>query len=165
MIPSDVAADRSALEKVYLEDYSVGETFLSPARTITEADVVGFAGMTGDWHPLHTDAVFAGQSLFGERIVHGMLTLIIGSTLVLRLGPHVYIPRRFIAFYGIERVRFTAPVKLGDTIRSVNRVRSLTPKDETRGILEYEGEVHNQRGETVLVWTSKMLVERRPPEL
>lgn len=163
MMPSDVAA-RTSLQKIYLEDYSVGETFISPARTITEADVVGYAAMTGDWHPLHTDAIQASAGQFGERIAHGMLTLIIGSTLVLRLGPHVYIPERFIAFYGIDRVRFTAPVKLGDTIHSVNRVRSLTPKDESRGILEYDGEVRNQRDETVLVWTSKMLVERRPPQ-
>jgi 3-hydroxybutyryl-CoA dehydratase len=165
MIPSDIAALRPVSEKVYLEDYTIGETFVSPARTVTEADVVTYASMTGDWHPLHTDAVFAAETMFGERIVHGMLTLIIGSTLVLRLGPNVYIPKRFIAFYGIERVRFTAPVKLGDTIHSVNRVRSLVAKDEMRGVLEYDGEVRNQRNETVLVWTSKMLVERRPSKL
>jgi acyl dehydratase len=159
---SDVAAPIALARKVYLEDYVVGETFISPARTITEADVVAYAAMTGDWHPLHTDAVHASGTMFGERIAHGMLTLIIGSTLVLRLGPHVYIPERFIAFYGIERVRFTAPVKLGDTIHSINRVTALVVKDESRGVLKYEGEVRNQHGEVVLVWGSQMLVERRP---
>ena len=148
--------------KEYLEDYQVGDTLISPARTITESDVVAFAGLTGDWHPLHTDAEYAAQSPFGQRIAHGMLTLIIGSTLVLRLGTYAYLPKSFIAFYGIERVRFTRPVMLGDTIHSVNRVEQVTMKDETRGILQYHGEVLNQRDEVVLVWTSRMLVGRRP---
>ncbi len=148
-------------EKQFLEDYTVGETFVSPARTITETDVVTFASLTGDWHPLHTDAVYAAQSSFGQRIVHGMLTLAIGSTLVLRLGPYVYVPRNFIAFYGIEKVRFIRPVFLGDTIRSVNRVEQLIPKENARGILQYHGEVVNQRDEPVLVWTSRMLVACR----
>jgi 3-hydroxybutyryl-CoA dehydratase len=149
-------------EKHYLEDYSVGETLISPARTITESDVVTFAGLTGDWHPLHTDAPFAAQSPFGQRIVHGMLTFAVGSALVLRLGPYVYIPKSFIAFYGIEKVRFTRPVMLGDTIHSVNRVEQLIVKDHSRGILEYSGQIRNERDEPVVVWTSRMLVGRRP---
>jgi 3-hydroxybutyryl-CoA dehydratase len=152
-----VSADRE-----FLEDYAVGEIFLSPARTITESDVMTFAGLTGDWHPLHTDAVYAGNSMFGQRIVHGMLTLAVGSTLVLRLGPYVYIPKGFIAFYGVENVRFVRPVFFGDTIHSVNRVEGLVVKDDARGIIQYSGEVVNQREETVLVWTSRMLVSRRP---
>jgi len=149
-------------DKHYLEDYAVGETLISPARTITESDVVTFAGLTGDWHPLHTDATYAAQSAFGQRIVHGMLTFAVGSTLVLRLGPYVYIPKSFIAFYGIDNVRFTRPVMLGDTIRSINRVEQLIIKDDGRGILQYSGEIRNQRDETVLVWSSRMLVGRRP---
>ena len=149
-------------DKEFLEDYEVGETLISPARTLTESDVITYAGLTGDWHPLHTDVVYAAASPFGQRIVHGMLTLAIGSTLVLRLGPYVYIPRSFIAFYGIEHVRFTRPVLLGDTIHSVNRVEQLLVKDVTRGILQYHGEVRNQRDEPVVVWTSRMMVGRRP---
>lgn len=149
-------------DREFLEDYAVDETLISPARTITESDVLTFAGLTGDWHPLHTDTVYAGNSMFGQRIVHGMLTLAVGSTLVLRLGPYVYIPKGFIAFYGIENVRFVRPVFLGDTIHSVNRVEALVVKDDARGILQYHGEVLNQREETVLVWTSRMLVGRRP---
>lgn len=149
-------------DKEFFEDYEVGETLVSPARTLTESDVINYAGLTGDWHPLHTDVVHAAASPFGQRIVHGMLTLAIGSTLVLRLGPYAYIPRSFIAFYGIEHVRFTRPVMFGDTIHSVNRVEELTVKDDTRGILQYHGEIRNQRDEPVVVWTSRMLVGRRP---
>ncbi len=149
-------------EREYLEDYEIGEVFVSPARTITEADVVAFASLTGDWHPLHTDAVYASQSVFGERIAHGMLTMSIGMVLVLRLGENRYLPKHFIAMSGIDGLRFTAPVRLGDTIHSVNRVAALDVKDERRGILKYESEIRNQDGRAVVVWTSRMLVGRRP---
>lgn len=158
----EAAPARTYTEKIYLEDYEVGEELLSPARTITEADLVNYAGLTGDWHPLHTDATYAAETPFGERIAHGMLTLIIGSTLILRHGPYRYIPREFIAFYGIDGIRFTGPVKPGDTVRSVNTVQDIVFKDERRGILHYHGEVLNQRDEVVLVWDARMLVARRP---
>jgi acyl dehydratase len=149
-------------ERHYLEDYELGEVFVSPARTITEADVVLWASVTGDWHPLHTDATYARTTMFGERIAHGMLTMAIGMVLVLRLGQNVYLPRHFIAMSGIDRIRFTAPVKLGDTIHSVNRVAALDVKDATRGVLQYESEILNQDNTTVVRWTSRMLVARRP---
>lgn len=149
-------------ERNYLEDYELGEVFVSPARTITEADVVLFASLTGDWHPLHTDATYARTTVFGERIAHGMLTMSIGMVLVLRLGQNVYLPRHFIALSGIDGLRFTAPVRLGDTIHSVNRVAALDGKDATRGVLQYESEILNQDSKTVVRWTSRMLVARRP---
>ena len=150
------------MEKEYFEDYEIGEMLISPSRTVTESDIQAYAMLTGDWHPLHTDAIHAASSPFGERIAHGMLTLILGSTLVLRLGPYAYLPKSFIAFYGIERVRFTGPVKIGDTIHAVNRVKNLVAKDTDRGILHYDGTVLNQHEETVLVWEARMLVGRRP---
>ena len=76
-----------AKEYEYLDDYTVGDTFISPARTITEADIVNFAGITGDWHPMHTDVEYAAKTPFRERIAHGMLILSIGLVLP-RLGPH-----------------------------------------------------------------------------
>lgn len=149
-------------ERHYLEDYEVGEVFVSPGRTITETDVVQFAALTGDWHPLHTDATYARTTPFGERIAHGMLTFSIGMVLVLRLGQHLYLPKYFIALSGIDGLRFTAPVKLGDTIHSVNRVAALHVKDAERGVLQYESEIVNQDEKTVVRWTSRMLVARRP---
>lgn len=150
------------VERHYLEDYEVGDVFTSPARTITETDVVMFACLTGDWHPLHTDATYASTTAFGERIAHGMLTMSIGMVLVLRLGQNIYLPRHFIAMSGIDGLRFTAPVKLGDTIHSVNRVAGLDVKDAARGVLQYESEILNQHEKTVVRWTSRMLVARRP---
>jgi acyl dehydratase len=150
------------MEKQYLEDYTLGETFVSPARTLTETDLIQFAGLTGDWHPLHTDAAYAASTPFGGRIVHGLLTFVIGSALVLRLGPHLYLPKSFIAFYGIDKIRFTAPVRIGDTIHSVNRVQELETRDAERGILQYQSEIRKQDGQTAVVWVSRMLVGRRP---
>jgi acyl dehydratase len=86
------------MEKSYFEDYTVGEKFISPARTITETDITLFAAFTGDWHPLHTDVEFAKKTFFGERIAHGMLSLCVGSALIFRLGPYVALPKSFIAF-------------------------------------------------------------------
>ena len=149
-------------ERNYFEDYELGEVFVSPARTITETDVVLFASLTGDWHPLHTDATYARTTMFGERIAHGMLTMSIGMVLVLRLGQNLYLPRHFIALSGIDGLRFTAPVRFGDTIHSVNRVAALDVKDATRGVLQYDSEILNQDNKTVVRWTSRMLVARRP---
>ena len=84
------------------------------------------------------------------------------SALVLRLGQNIYLPTSFIALSGIDGLRFTAPVKLGDTIHSMNRVAGLDVKDASRGILQYESEILNQNEKTVVRWTSRMLVGRRP---
>jgi 3-hydroxybutyryl-CoA dehydratase len=150
------------MEKVYLEDYEVGEIFVSPGRTITETDLVMFSAFTGDWHPLHTNVEYAAKTPFKERIAHGALGFSIGLSLPLRLGPYVMIPKNFIAFYGLENLRFTGPIKIGDTIHTELKVKSLTEKNKTQGILEYDGTVKNQRGETVLIMAIKALIGRKP---
>lgn len=150
------------MEKLYFEDYKVGEIFVSQGRTITETDIVLFAAFTGDWHPMHTDIEFAAKTPFKERIAHGMLGLTVGSALIFRLGHHVFLPRSFIAFYGMESVRFTAPIKIGDTIHCEVKVKSLTEKDDMRGIIEYENVIKNQRGEDAIVFISKLLAGRKP---
>jgi acyl dehydratase len=148
------------VEKRFLEDYGVGEKLVSPARTITEADIHAFASLTGDWHPLHTDAPYAAESPFGERIAHGMLVLAVGSALAFRLGPNVYLPSSFVAFYGMERVRFTRPVKIGDTLHLEAEVAALEPKDDVRGVLTWDNRVLNQRGEPCCVFVTKLLCGR-----
>jgi acyl dehydratase len=150
------------MEKRWLEDYAVGEKLVSPARTITEADVHAFAALTGDWHPIHTDAPYAAASPFGERIAHGMLVLEVGSALAFRLGANVYLPKSFIAFYGMERVRFTNPVKLGDTIHLETSVTAIDNKDDARGVLTWEGQVMNQHGKPCCVFVTKLLCGRAP---
>ena len=150
------------MEKHWLEDYALGEKLVSPARTITESDVHAFAALTGDWHPLHTDVGYAAASPFGQRIAHGMLVLSVGGALIFRLGPHVFLPSSFVAFYGMERVRFTAPVKLGDTIRLETEVAALEPKDAERGVLTWDCRVLNQRDEVCCVYQARLLCGRAP---
>jgi len=150
------------VEKLYFDDYAIGETFVSPARTITEADIVTFASLTGDWHPLHTNAEYAKSTPFGERIAHGMLTLAIGAALMFRLGEHVHLPKSFIAFYGMDSVRFYNPVKIGDTIHCTVEVTALDVKDETRGVIAAIYKIQNQKDEDVVIFTARALAGRRP---
>jgi acyl dehydratase len=151
-------------EKTYWEDYEIGEKMISPARTITEADLVMFSAFTGDWHPLHTNVEYASKTLFGERIAHGMLVLVVGSALGFRLGQYVMLPKSFIAFYGIDKVRFTGAVKVGDTIHLEAEIIEATAKDDERGIITSKSSIKNQRGEDCCVFTTKFLCGRAPKE-
>jgi len=141
--------------KGYYEDSEIGaKRAPSRARTVTEADIVNFASLTGDWYPLHTDVEFARKSMFGERIAHGMLVLSITSALA---PPY---DLAFLAFYGIDRVRFTAPVKIGDTIHVEGEVVDTKDKGDT-GVITLRSFVKNQRGEDVTVWDVKGLLAKQ----
>ena len=148
------------MEKESFEDYKVGEKFISPGRTITETDIVMFAAFTGDWHPLHTNVDYAAKTPFGERIAHGMLTLCVGSALIFRLGAYVALPKSFIAFYGMDKVRFTGAVKIGDIIRCETEIIELQEKDDKRGVIVSQNNIKNQRGEDVVLYTTRALVGR-----
>lgn len=150
------------MEKVYFEDYHVGEVMVSPGRTITEADIVMFAALTGDWHPIHTNVEYAEKTMFGQRIAHGMLGLVVGSALIFRLGPYVFTPKMFLAFYGIDRLRFTAPIMIQDTIHCEGEVVEMKEKDPSCGVITYTSAIKNQRDEDCIVFTSKILVGRKP---
>jgi len=89
----------------YWEELEVGERFITRGRTVTEADIINFAGLSGDWNQLHTDAEFARGTVFGERIAHGMLGLVIASGLMQSLELY---NDTLIAFLGLTW-RFTAP--------------------------------------------------------
>ncbi|MCA9423011.1 MAG: hypothetical protein KC592_18470 [Nitrospira sp.] len=151
-------------EREYLEDYSIGETLVSPARTITETDFVNFAMITGDWHPVHINAEYAKSSPFGERIAHGMLTLTLGSALCMWMGPNTYAPKSFIGFVAMDGIRINIPTKIGDTIRWEGSVANVELKSKGRGIITYNCAIKNQRDETCLVYVHKMLVGARPDE-
>lgn len=142
----------------YFEDIQVGDEYMSPGRTVTEADIVAFAGLSGDYNVLHTDAEFMKASIFGERIAHGLLGLSISSGLGTRA---VARPFATLAFLGL-RWRFKAPIKIGDTIKVRLRV---TDKRETskpdRGIVIVQRHVVNQRGELVQEGDTELMIERR----
>jgi acyl dehydratase len=110
-------------------ELSPGATIRSPGRTITEADLVSFAALTGDWHPQHADAEWAAQSRFGERIAHGMLVLSYSIGLV------GFNPERVVALRGFDSVTFKRPVAIGETIRVEAEVADATPLDDGHELL------------------------------
>src|SRR6184192_4548280 len=129
----------------YFDDIELGEEYVSPGRTVTEADVVIFAGLSGDYNVLHTDAEFMKTTIFGERIAHGLLCLAIQSGLFSRATA----PYATLAFVGL-RWKFKGPVKIGDTIRLRAKVigKKETSKPD-RGLIIVQRTVLNQRGEIV----------------
>ena len=142
---------------VFFEDLNVGQEFTSPGRTVTEADIVIFAGLSGDYNVLHTDAEFMKTSIFGERIAHGLLGLAIQSGLFSR-ATKVYAS---IAFVGM-RWKFKAPIKIGDTVRLRARVSAKHDDGKPdRGQITVQRTVVNQRDEVVQEGETDVLVEKR----
>ena len=127
---------------LYFEDVEVGFRFETSRRTVTEADLVAFAGISGDFNPLHTDKVFASESIYGERIAHGALVLSLATGLRQRTG---VFDGTLMGLLEIRSWRFAAPVRIGDTIRVVNEIIELreTSKPD-RGIMVQRVDVLNQ---------------------
>jgi 3-hydroxybutyryl-CoA dehydratase len=142
----------------YFEDFALDSVSTSRSRTVTEADIVNFAGLSGDFIELHMSEAYAAQGPFGKRIAHGALVFSISTGLTVQT---VEIDDTVIAFYGMDKLRFTRPVFIGDTIHVVKKVIAKAPKGTDRGVVTFETTVLNQNGETVLVYTDKLLVKAR----
>ncbi|MBI4362824.1 MAG: MaoC family dehydratase N-terminal domain-containing protein [Euryarchaeota archaeon] len=142
---------------LYFEDLKVGDKFTTARRTVTEADITAFAGLSGDFHPLHTDEEYAKKGPFKGRIAHGMLTLSIASGLKVRQG---LFTDTLIAFLGMEGLRFTAPVRIGDTIHVETEVlEKRRTSDGKRGVAKTRSLIKNQKGETVAEETTAFMVK------
>jgi acyl dehydratase len=142
----------------YLEDFQVGETFHIPAKTMTDAHFLFFAGLTGDHHPIHYDDEYAKTTRFGKRVAHGLLltalTAVGASTLSSLLEGSM------VAFVE-QSARFLAPVVIGDTVTPELEVSDVIPKTDV-GLLRLTTRVKNQRGETVLEGMHAYLIKKRP---
>jgi len=153
----------STFEKDF-EALEVGERFATRGRTIGEADIMGFAQLTGDMHPQHTDAEWAAGSRFGERIAHGLLVLSYAAGLV------PFDPDRVVALRRVGDAVFKQPVKIGDTVHVEGEVVRTRELDEGHGLVECRWKVLNQRGKTVLrmsvevVWRRALQPEPARPE-
>lgn len=130
---------------LYFDEFFIGQSWVSPARTITEADLTNFAGISGDYNPLHTDEEFAKQTQFGGRIFHGPGVFAIATGLESRLGIK---EGTAIAFLGMTW-NLKGAVKIGDTIRVEQQVTELRPSKSKsdRGIVTFDVQVKNQRDE------------------
>jgi acyl dehydratase len=153
--------DQAANQKgLYFEEFAVGQRIITAARTVTESDVVGFAGLSGDYNQIHTDAEFAKQTPFKQRVAHGLLCLSIASGLAMRTG---VLEGTVLAFREINTWKFSSPVFLGDTMHVELEV--LETKALPRlggGAVVIELAVKNQRGETPMKGTWTVLVSSRP---
>ena len=144
----------------YYEDMDVGEEYESPARTITEADIVNFAALSGDWSPVHCDEEYCKKTPYKTRIAHGLLGLAIAEGLKFRL-PEFTNARYMASLYW--NYKFTGPILIGDTVRVRVRIQSKREtKKPDRGIVVEYVSMLNQRDEVVQEGEHGLMVWRRP---
>jgi 3-hydroxybutyryl-CoA dehydratase len=152
-----------ALERrgLYFEEFVAGQCITSPGRTITESDVYLFAGLSGDYNTIHTDAEYSKTGPFGQRVAHGILGLAIASGLAVRTG---VMEGTVIAFREIGEWKFIKPVFIGDTLQvelTVGETRAM-PRIGA-GLVQLEVALKNQQAETVMKGNWKVLVAVKPP--
>lgn len=138
----------------HFEYYEIGETWRSGGRTITETDLVMFSALTGDYYPLHTDIEYAKNTIFQQRIAHGMLVLSFAVGLT-KMDPDM-----IVANYGIDKLRFINPVFIHDTIHVELEVIDLQDKGNGTGVVTVKQSVVKQTGEPCIVGVSKGLVKK-----
>jgi acyl dehydratase len=141
---------------LYFEDFSVGQKYITKARTITEADIVNFAGLSWDHNQLHTDAEYAASTRFGRRIAHGLLGVIVHAGLSYELTE-----KSILALLELTW-QFKGPIHIGDTIHVEQRVKDMQPGSSgDRGVLKFEKKVINQKNEVVQTGTTTILLARQ----
>lgn len=141
---------------LYFEEFSVGQRITSVGRTVAESDIMTFAGLTGDYNQIHTDATFASGTQFGRRIAHGLLGLSIAVGLLMRTG---VLEGTVLAFREIVEWKFVKPVFIGDTIHAEMEVKEKKALPRIRGGQALVAmEVRNQDDETLMRGTLAVLV-------
>lgn len=151
-----VTKNNEIVRSLYYDDFSVGQTFVTKGRTITEADIVNFAGLSWDHNQLHTDAEYAASTRFGRRIAHGLLGVIAHAGLSYELTENSILALLELTW------QFKAPIYIGDTIHVEQRVKDMRAGSSSdRGVLTFEKKVVNQKNEVVQTGTTTILLARR----
>jgi itaconyl-CoA hydratase len=146
-------------QRKYGDDFKLGAVYTTPRITVTETHVVNWAGLTGDFYPLHMDKVYAEATAFGERLVHGPMIFALAVGLVAQAG---FGEDAVIAWLGADNMRMLAPVRIGDTITVVVQVKDQKPtRNPARGVQTWLYTVKNQRGEDVMVFDYTMMFHLR----
>lgn len=147
---------------LYFEDLEAGARFETAGRTVTESDVVAFAGLSGDFNSLHMDAEFAATTPHGQRIAHGLLVLSIVSGLSTRLPLMKLIEQAILGLAGLE-CRWLKPALIGDTLHVAVEIMAKEPgRKPDRGTVVMKRSAVNQRGETVMESTWRIVLRTRP---
>jgi acyl dehydratase len=146
---------------IFFDELTIGRTFETPGRTVTETDIVMFAGMTGDYNDNHMNAEAAKKKAFGHRIAHGLLLLALTRGLMFRAK--VTGTSAELDFSGIPQLAFKYPVTIGDTIRVVFSVKELleNPAVPDRGTVLFQCNTLNQEGVLVLESTFRIVMRKR----
>ena len=152
--------DRVHPFRKYFDELEIGETLITHRRTVTESDVVSFAGISGDFFYAHMDDIAARESLFEKRVAHGYFVLSAAAGLFVDPAPGPV-----LANYGLEGLRFVKPVYIGDTIRARLTCKQKIAKEDRegqipQGVVHWDVEVTNQDAEPVAVYTILTLVRR-----
>jgi acyl dehydratase len=143
---------------VFLEDLEAGQKLATAGRTVTEADIVNFAGLSGDYNALHTNQVHASAGPFGRRIAHGLLGLAITSGLLARLG---ILDENVLAFRELS-CKFRKPLFIDDTVHAQAEITEVKAVPRIGGgFVALEVKLYNQNGETVQTSAWKLLVRSR----
>jgi len=145
---------------MYFEEFQVGQHIISTSRTVTESDVVTFAGLSGDYNQIHTDAEYSKKTPFGQRVAHGLLGIAIASGLAMRTG---VLEGTTLAFREINEWKFSKPIFIGDTVHvdlDVKEIKALPRLGG--GLVIIELSVKNQHSEVTMkgLWT--VLVASKP---
>lgn len=144
---------------MHFEDFESSAPVASGERLVTEADVMAFAGLTGDFMALHTDEAYTRTTKYGQRIAHGALVF----SMSIGLGTQMELfSDTLLAFVGVDKLRFVAPVFFGDRIHVEKRVVETKALGAAQGTVTFESRVLNQRGELVVAYLDRLLVKRRP---
>ena len=147
-----------AIKGPYFDDFEIGEEILTEGRTVTRADVVNFAGVSGDFAPLHIDSEFGSKTVFGQNIAHGLGVMTFVSGNIVRTG----ILEHIMAFYGIDEWQFTKPLFFNDTIRARIKVENKTEtRKNDRGIVDLYIEIINQKDEILQKGKWKVMIRRK----
>jgi acyl dehydratase len=142
---------------LYFDDVEIGQEWESGGRTVTEADIVNYAGVSGDFNPIHIDHEFARKTPFGRPLAHGLLVWAISSGLGLYAPP-----MRTLAFLSVREWHFRQPVYVGDTIRVHSKVLAKEVRaNGRRGIITWERKILNQQDKVVQEGITLTLVEGR----
>jgi acyl dehydratase len=146
---------------MHFEDFESSGIATSGDRVVTEADVMAFAHLTGDFVELHTNEAYAKTTKYGQRIAHG--ALVFSLSIGLATGMKLF-DGTLLAFVGVDKLRFVAPVFFGDRIHVVKRVVERKALGAAQGTVTFESKVLNQRGELVVAYLDRLLVKRRPAD-
>ena len=145
---------------MWFEEFEIGQQIHSAARTVTETDIVAFAGLSGDYNRIHTDAEFSKETAFGQRVAHGLLGLSIASGLAVQTG---MMEDTIMAFREIKNWKFRLPIHIGDTILVVIEVKDTKALPRLGGgSIDIELDVRNQRDETVMKGNWIALISSQP---